>query len=163
MHDLSVRFFKSGLASHRHCLEQASKHAEARGVPPENLLNARLIADMRDLKSQTQMLCDTARKGAARLAGAEPEVWPDEETTLPELFDRIDRTVAYLDGLDEAAFEDAATREFTVEQFHVTGREYLVGFAIPNFVFHVTTAYDILRANGVELGKRDFIAAFMRG
>lgn len=165
MYELAVPLFQRGLAATRSHLQKGLDHATDRGFDPANLLRARLYPDMFDLTRQVQVATDTARRGAARLAGLEPPSVPDTEQTFDELFARLDSTTRYLAELDPRAFDDAADRELTVnlgQPFAFTGRSYLLGYALPNFLFHVTTAYDILRHNGVELGKRDFLTEFIR-
>ena len=109
------------------------------------------------------MASDSAKNAAARLAGLAPPAMPDTETSFAELRDRCSRTIDYLESLDPAALADAADREVVLSfpngmGYRFTGRDYLTGFALPNFFFHVTTAYAILRASGVSLGKPDFLA-----
>lgn len=142
-------------------LDKAAAFAEAKQIDVGVLLNARLAADMFPLTRQVQIACDLAKGMAGRLAGRELPVFEDVETTLPELKARIARTQAFVDTLEEAEFADAAQREVRIptraHEFVFAGQDYLVTWALPNFYFHVTTVYLILRHNGVELGKRDFL------
>lgn len=163
-YDLTVPFFQRGLRSLEGYLRKGAAHAEAQGYDPEALLTARLYPDMFNLIEQVQISTDLARRGSARLAGLEPASVADVERTFGALYQRIDFTLAYLSGLDPALFAEAEGRSFTVKMerpLQFTGASYLLGFAQPNFLFHLTTAYNILRHNGVPLGKRDFVAPFM--
>lgn len=127
----------------------------------ENLVEARLIADMDPLRSQIQRASDSAKGAGARLTGTEIPSYPDEEKTFPELQERIAKTIAYLKSLDPRAFEGGETRDVTINTRRMavtmSGQDYLLKFAMPNFYFHVTTAYDILRSRGVQIGKMDYI------
>lgn len=165
IYDDSVPVFLSGLAVLRDILGKGKAHAEAAGLDPAELTQARLFEDMFTLVQQVQAAADTARRGTIRIAGLEMNKVADEEATFDELLARVASTRAFLEGLDRSAFEGAEARQFTVAmggmQLPVTGRSYLMGWCIPNFFFHVATAYDILRHKGVKLGKRDFIAPFM--
>jgi len=116
---------------------------------------------MLPLPRQIQMASDGAKGAAARLAGVEIPSMADTETTFPELQARIEKTIAFLKSLDRAAFEGADAREIVMkvgpQEWKMSGQQFLTTFALPNFFFHVTTAYAILRHNGVEIGKRDFL------
>lgn len=130
--------------------------------PEAELLSARLAPDMKPLPSQYQMASDSAKNAVARLAGVEPPSMPDIESTFAELKDRCARTIDYLEGIDAAALTDAAEREVVLSfpngmGYRFAGSDYLTSFAVPNFFFHVTTAYAILRSAGVSLGKPDFL------
>lgn len=144
-------------------LDKAAAFATAKSFDVGVLLGSRLAPDMFPLTRQIQIACDMAKGMAGRLAGQALPVFEDVETTLPELKERIAKTLAYVDSLDDAAFEGAEQREVRVktraEELVFQGGDYLVGFALPNFYFHVTAVYLILRHNGVELGKRDFLGA----
>lgn len=142
-------------------LEKAAAHAEAKKIDPEVLVNARLYPDMFSLVRQVQIASDSAKGGAARLAGLEPPSYEDNEKTLPELIARAKKTVTYLETLKPAQFEGSEDRTInwktrTTERT-MQGQPYLVHHVLPNLYFHVTTAYSILRHNGVELGKMDFL------
>lgn len=142
------------------CLKKASGCAEAKGTSADDYLQFRLSPDMRPFVFQIQASCDTAKFAAARLAAVEPPKHPDEEATMHELEQRIASTVEFLDGLQEGQFEGAGEREVRLSflpGMAIKGDDYLREFAIPNFYFHVTTAYALLRLAGVGLGKRDFI------
>lgn len=148
------------LTNLEHWLDQACEYAEAREFDPERLVNARLSPDMFALVKQVQAACDAAKFTGARLSETEAPRNEDTETTLAELRERIAVTRAFLEGLDPAAFEGAGERILTLAMLRggsVTGADYLREFAIPNFYFHVSMAYAILRHNGVKLGKRTYI------
>jgi len=161
MHSMSVPVFVKTLGSLSAILDKAAAHAEAKKFDPAVLLAARLYPDMFNLTRQVQIACDFAKGSVARLAGEEPPKYEDNETTIAQLKERIERTIAFVQGFAEGRFAGAESREITLkirDQTHVyKGLPYLAHLALPNFFFHATTAYDILRHNGVELGKRDFI------
>jgi len=134
---------------------------EASGVPAADLVDARLAPDMMGLAGQIQRASDTAKGAVARLTGATPPAMPDEETTLEELKARIAKTVAFIETVPEADFEGSEGREIKFKagpyDLEFTGASYLLGFAIPNFFFHITTAYALLRMKGVAIGKMDYL------
>jgi hypothetical protein len=143
-------------------LEKAAKHAEAKKIDPAVLAGARLAPDMFPLSRQVQIASDSAKMGAARLAGVAPPAWEDNEKTLPELAERARKTAAFLGTLSPAQFEGAEEREIrwkspVVGERVMIGLPYVLHQALPNLHFHCTTAYDILRHNGVELGKMDYL------
>jgi len=143
-------------------LDKAEAFAKAKKIDAAVLLRTRLAPDMFDLTRQVQIATDQARRGAARLAGVEPPSAPDNETSIAELKDRIAKTVAFVKGLDRKALDASAEREITFplgpeKKAQMKGDDYLNHFVLPNFYFHCTTAYDILRHCGVEIGKQDFI------
>ncbi|WP_386066830.1 DUF1993 family protein [Tahibacter sp. UC22_41] len=144
-------------------LDKAAAHAAAKNFDVGVLLGSRLAPDMFPLTRQIQLASDMGKGMAARLSGQKPPSFEDVETTLDELKQRLARTAAYVESIDDAAFDGAEQREVRVptrtEEFVFGGQDYLVGFALPNFYFHVTAVYLILRHNGVELGKRDFLGA----
>jgi len=163
LHAASVAVFAQYLDALAGVLRKAEEHAAAKKIAPEVLLGLRLSPDMFALSRQVQIACDFAKNTSGRLAGAEVPKMPDEEKSFAELQERIAKTKAYVQGLPAGAFDDAATRKVTFPiagtQFEMDGADYLHTFAMPNFFFHATSAYAILRANGVELGKRDFMGA----
>ncbi|WP_428267559.1 DUF1993 domain-containing protein [Haliangium sp.] len=164
LYDITVPTLVGGLNSLQGVLDKAVAHVEAKKLDPRALLDARLYPDMFAFQRQVQVVADLARRGVDRLAGVEPASVPDEETTFTELSARLASTLDHVKGADRAAIDASVDREFTVnvgQTMTFTGRSYLLGFLLPNFLFHVTTAYDILRHNGVELGKRGFIAPFV--
>lgn len=142
-------------------LDKAATHATEHKIDPSVLLGYRLYPDMLPMIRQVQIATDHAKGCAARLAGHEPPKYEDNEASFPELAARIAKTVAYLESFKPAQFEGAEERAVTVPMrdrtLNYDGLTYLLGFALPNFYFHVTTAYDILRHCGVKIGKRDFI------
>lgn len=140
--------------------EKAAAHAAVRKYDPETLLVARLSPDQFPLLRQVLIACDTAKLGVSRLTGKPAPSHPDTEATIAELRARIDETIAYLGDFSEADFAGLDTRLITTPRWEgktLTGEEYALQHVIPNFYFHVTTAYAILRHNGVEVGKRDFL------
>jgi hypothetical protein len=163
LYAVSVPVFIKTLGNLKAVLEKAKTHALDRKIEEAALINARLYPDMFPLSRQVQIATDTARGCAARLAGVEPPSYEDNEQNFDDLAARIARTIDYMKGLDEKQFDGADTREITRPvrgQPHAfTGRNYLLQFATPNVYFHSATAYDILRHNGVPLGKADFLGA----
>ena len=144
------------------CLTKAAAFAEAKGSSPDDFVGARLSFDMRPLGFQIQSACDSAKFAAARLTGTEAPSFPDTEATLPELRERIAKTAAFLEGIEAKAFEGAESREVRLGFLPgkwIRGDDYLREFVTPNFYFHVTTAYALLRSAGVNIGKRDFISS----
>ena len=142
-------------------LEKAAAHAEAKKIDPAVFVNARLYPDMFPLSRQVQIASDSAKAGAARLAGLTPPSYEDNEKTIPELIVRATKTAAFLETLKPAQFEGSEDKTInwktrTVER-SMLGEPYLVHQVLPNLYFHVTTAYNILRHNGVELGKPDYL------
>lgn len=142
-------------------LEKGAAHAESRKIDPAVLVGGRLYPDMFPLSRQVQIASDTAKGCAARLAGKEPPKFEDNETTFEELIARCSNTVAFLETLKAADIDGSESREVTLQlrsgPLKFDGLSYLNEFVLPNFFFHVATAYDILRHNGVELGKRDYM------
>jgi hypothetical protein len=163
MHSMSVPVFAKTLGNLSAILDKAAAHAEAKKIDPAVLLAARLYPDMFPLTKQVQVACDFAKGTVARLAGEEPPKYDDTETTIEALKARIARTVDYVQGFQAARFAGAEERDVQMkirdQTLSFKGLPYLAHVALPNFFFHATTAYDILRHNGVELGKRDFIGA----
>jgi uncharacterized protein len=158
---VAVTSLTRGLKTLLLLLEKAKAHAEAAGTSPDAYVEARLFDDMLPLSGQIQRVSDTAKGAVARLTGLDAPPMADEEKTFADLQDRIVRTLAYVESVPASAFDDAETREVTVPAgtftLQFTGLDYLLEFVIPNFQFHVVTAYDILRHKGVPLGKRDFL------
>jgi uncharacterized protein len=161
----SVPVFRQLLGSLAAVLEKAETHAQERRIEPDALLQARLYPDMFPLIKQVQIATDFAKGASARLAGVEPPRYEDGERTFAELQQRISKTLGFIDSLKEADVEAGATRAIThgsgerARHFD-DGARYLTHFALPQFFFHVTTAYAILRHNGVPIGKRDFIGTY---
>ena len=161
IHQASVPVFVQGLKGLKGVLTKAAAHVEAKKLDPDALLKARLFPDMFPLLRQVQIATDFAKGCTARLAGEEVPAWDDAEASFEDLIARIDRAVAYVEGLDVARFENAEDRDITLtrrgETSVVKGLAYLQTQAQPNFFFHLTTAYAILRKNGVEIGKKDYL------
>jgi len=144
-------------------LVKAEAHCVDRKIDPNVLLTARLFPDMMNFTRNVLVTCDTAKGLAARLSQTENPSFEDNETTFNELQARIAKTIELMENVPDAAFEGAEQRDvvmkFGPEERTFTGSSYFTGFAVPNFHFHMTTAYNILRHNGVEIGKRDFLGA----
>jgi hypothetical protein len=161
MYQASAPRFANALGNLSAILDKAQAHAEAKKIDPAVLGGLRLIADMFPLARQVQVACDTAKGAVARLAGVEIPKYDDTEQTLPELKARIAKTLDFVRSIPAARIDGTEEREVVMkmrgQDVRFTGLQYLFGHAWPNFYFHLTTAYNILRANGVELGKRDFI------
>lgn len=161
MYDASVPRFAAMLRNLSAILDKAQAHADARRIDPLNFTQARLFPDMLPFTRQVQIACDTAKGAAARLAGIENPKHEDTEKTFAELKARIDRTLAFIEGVPRAKIDGSEEREVVLQQrageARYRGQQYLLGHAWPNFYFHVTTAYALLRQGGVELGKKDFI------
>ena len=163
IHQASVPVFVQGLKGLKGVLTKAAAQVEAKSWDADALLKARLYPDMFPLLRQAQIATDFAKGCCARLAGVEVPAWDDTETSFAELIARIDRAIAYVEGLDAAAFAGAEDRDITLtrrgETSVVKGLAYFQTQAQPNFFFHLTTAYAVLRHNGVEVGKRDYLGA----
>lgn len=161
MYQASVPVFIHMLKNLAAILQKGVAYAEVKKIEPTVLINSRLYPDMFALVRQIQIASDVAKGCGARLAGLEPPKFEDNETTFPELFARIDKTVAYLETLKPEQIDGSEQRTVTLQIRNRTmtflGMPFLLNFALPNFYFHVTTAYDILRHCGVEIGKQDFI------
>lgn len=161
MYQASVPQFIRMLNNLAAILDKAAAHCEARKIDPLALTQYRLYPDMFNFAKQVQTACDHARNGAARLAGQEAPRLENAERSFPELIERVRGTIAYLETFRPEQIDGAEDREVVVKRGETVntyrGQDYLVQRALPNFYFHVTTAYDILRHNGVELGKRDYI------
>ncbi len=159
--DLSVPIFVQMLTSLSALLDKAVAFAEAKKIDPKVLLESRLAPDMFPLVRQVQLATDFAKGGAGRLAGVELPKYPDVETTVEELKQRIQTCIGFVTSLDRSAIDAGADRDITLpiggNPMTFKGQAYLAHLALPNFFFHCTTAYAILRHNGVEVGKRDFI------
>jgi uncharacterized protein len=160
----SVPALLIGLGALSGLLDKAAAFAAAKKIDPSVLLNWRLAPDMFPFTRQVQIAADQAKNGSARLAGVEAPRYEDDETTLDQLKARLARTIAYLETLDLKQIDAAADREITFplgpnNKGHMKGADYLNHFVLPNFHFHLTTAYAILRHCGVEIGKRDFLGA----
>ena len=145
-------------------LDKAQAHVDAKKLDPAALTTARLYPDMFHFARQVQVACDVAKGAVARLGGVEVPKHEDTEQTIAELKARIARTVAFIETVPQAAIDASAERDITLKlgrgEYTFKGMQYLLNFALPNFHFHMTTAYNILRHNGVELVKKDYIGNF---
>lgn len=161
MYQASVPVFVQILDALSGVLDKAQGHAAAKRIDPAVLLAARLAPDMFPMSRQVQIACDFAKGATARLAGAEVPSWPDSEKTFAELQERMRRTTDFVQTFKPDEIDGSEEREVKVsvagQPVTFKGLPYLVGFVLPNFYFHATIAYAILRHNGVELGKRDFV------
>jgi hypothetical protein len=165
MHAASVPVFKQMLGSLVSILEKAETYAEERKIDPTVLLQSRLFPDMFPLVRQVQIACDFAKGVTARLAGAEVPAYDDTEQTIEQLKVRVERTIAFVDSFDASRFEGSEEREIvtrpgTPKERRFSGQDYLLTYGLPQFFFHVTTAYAVLRHNGLEIGKRDYMGAY---
>ena len=160
-HDATVPAFLQILGSLSGLLTKAEAHCKAKNIQPEVLLNARLYPDMYPLSRQVQTVCDFAMKTCARLTGNEVPSTPDTEKSFEELQQRIAKTIDYLKSIPASAIDGSEERAISFKagknEYNFTGLQYLQGFAIPNFYFHVAVAYAILRHKGVQIGKMDFL------
>ncbi len=161
MYQASAPRFANTLKNLSAIVDKAQAHADAKKIDPRVLTAARLYPDMFPLSRQVQSACDTAKGAVARLAGVEVPVHEDTEQTFEELKARIARTITFIETIQPAQVDGSEEREVVLKfrsgEVRLRGMQYLLGQALPNFYFHVTTAYDILRHNGVEVGKRDYI------
>ena len=161
MYQASAPRFANTLRNLSAILDKAQAHAEAKKLDPAALTQARLFPDMFPLVRQVQIACDTAKGAVARLAGLEIPKHEDTEQTFAELKARIAKTLDFVESAKPSQLDGAEEKEITLKMragdVKYKGLQYLLGHAYPNFYFHVTTAYNILRHNGVELGKRDYI------
>ena len=161
IYDQLVPVFTQMLESLDKVLSKAEADAAARKIDPQVFVNGRLAPDMLPLVRQVQIMTDQAKGGASRLAGQESPKWADDEATFADLHARVAKTIAHLKSFKPAQFDGAETRaielKFPNATFNFTGKDYFLKFVVPNFYFHYTTAYAILRHNGVQIGKADFI------
>lgn len=161
MHQASAPVFIQGLRGLATVLRKAAAHAEARGFDPAALLQARLYPDMFPLTRQVQICADFAKGAIARLAGEDPPAWADDEVSFDDLIARVEKTAAYVGEFATARIDGSEDRDITLVRRGVSsvvrGQPYLLEQAMPNFYFHLTTAYAILRHNGVEVGKKDYL------
>ena len=164
MHQASVPVFIHALRNLDALLDKAEAHVAAKKIEPSVLLGWRLAPDMRPLTSQIQLASDNSKGPAARLAGIERPAFEDNESTFADLHARIAKTIAFLESIDAAKLDGAESRTVVLtvrgEELRFRGDAYLLHFALPNFFFHVTTAYAILRHAGVEIGKLDYLGPF---
>ena len=163
MYSASVPVFRNMLGNLSHFLDKAQAHAETRKFDPQVLVDDRLAPDMLPLRKQVQIACDAAKNGLARLSGVEAPKFEDNEATLAELKERIRKTLDFLDSVPRGKVDGCEDKDITFPAGRdvtrtLKGEAYLLNVALPNLFFHVTTAYAILRHNGVELGKGDYLA-----
>ena len=160
-YDATVPAFLQILNSLSGLLTKAEAHCEAKKIQPDVLFNARLFPDMLPLSKQVQLVCDFAAKGCARLTQSDVPAVPDTEKTFAELKARLARTIEYVKTFKPEQFEGGDTKDVTFpvgpNSMTLKGQQFLNGFAFPNFYFHAATTHGILRHNGVEVGKRDFL------
>lgn len=161
MYQASIPVFIRMLGNLSAILEKAAAYAAAKKIEPSVLINSRLAPDMRPLSFQVQIASDMAKGCAARLAGIDPPSMADTESTFPELQERIKKTIDFLQTVTAAQVDGSEEREVVLKmrgsEMQFKGQPYLLGFVLPNFYFHVTTAYAILRHNGLDIGKADFL------
>lgn len=165
MYTNSVPVLKQMLTALRAILVRANAHAVAKSIEPSALLQARLFPDMFALVKQVQIAADFARGISARLAGVEIPAYEGKEQSFADLDALLDQTLVFLDGLNAAQFEGTETKEVvlrpgTPKEKKLSGQVYLSNYGLPQFFFHVTTSYAILRHNGLEIGKRDYMGAY---
>lgn len=165
MYSHSVPVFKQLLTALRTILKQASAHATSRSMHPNALLQARLYPDMFPLLKQVQIAADFARGVSARLSGTEVPVYEGKEQSFDDLDALLAQTLAFLEGLDSGKFAGSEAKEIvlrpgTPKEKKLSGQAYLANYGLPQFLFHVTTAYAILRHNGLPIGKKDFMGVY---
>ena len=164
MYQASAPRFVNTLKNLSLLLDKAQAHAEAKKIEPAALTGFRLFPDMFPLARQVQIACDTAKGAVARLAGVEIPKHEDTEQTFAELKARIAKTIEFIDSVKPAQIDGSEAKEIVMKlrsgEVKLEGLQYLMAFATPNFYFHATTVYNILRHNGVEIGKRDFLGKY---
>jgi hypothetical protein len=161
IYDASIPTMIATLQNLSKIVDKAVTQAKQKDLPLQSLLDARLAPDMHPFTRQIQIASDSAKGAAARLAGVEPPSFPDTETTFPELQARIAKTIDFLKSVDSSKLAGAEDRNVELKTpnrtFNLTGAQFITGFALPNFFFHVTTAYGLLRHKGIEIGKMDYL------
>lgn len=164
MFQVSVPAFLRALSVLSALLDKGEEHAAAHGIVPDVLLGARLAEDMMPLTAQIQRVSDTAKFCVARLCGIDAPQFDDDEASFQQLRERIASTVAFIKSVNDKQFAGSEACDITLTfgafSQTFTGQDYLLTFVLPNFYFHVTTAYDILRAQGVKIGKLDYLGKF---
>lgn len=158
--ELTIPQFQKTLTNLKSILTKAQAFADQKKINSEVLLQARLAPDQFNFLKQVQIVCDTAKLCASRLTGKEAPFHDDAEKSLPDLINRIDSVITYLNSFNSADFEKSETIKVTQPRWEnkwLSGKDFVIHHAIPNFYFHVTTAYSILRHNGVEIGKKDYL------
>ena len=163
MYAMSHDVFKKALTQLLHVMEKGVANAKARNFDTSVLVGARLAPDMLPFVKQIQLTSDFAKNSMARLAGVDPPKFEDNETTMDELFARVKKTLDYIDSIPAAAFDGSETRDIKIplrdRTVEFKGLDFLQKWALPNFFFHHVTAYNLLRHNGVDIGKKDFLGA----
>lgn len=163
MYQASIPQFTKMLTNLSNILKKGEEFAGAKGMDSTVLIEGRLAPDMFPLPKQIQIACDQVKNGVARLAGVEPPKFEDNETTFAQLQDRIAKTIAFANSLKPVQIDGTEAKEikFSIKEwgFEFVGEQYLLTWIIPNFYFHITTAYAILRHNGVEVGKMDYLGS----
>ena len=154
--------FKTGLTNLAHCLNKAAANAEKRGFSPDAFVSLRLAPDMLPFASQIRIACDSAKNGTARVCGLEAPKFADDETTFIQLQERINKTLVWLESVPPGAFDGREAQDITFPSGKnktktMSGEAYLKHYALPNFYFHMVTAYSLLRFGGVDLGKTDYL------
>jgi hypothetical protein len=160
MYEITVPFFVKALRNLSHILDKGAQLAEAKKFEMEILLNSRLAPDQFNLIRQVQIACDTAKLAVARVTGKEAPAFEDNEKSLQELKARIEKTIHYLNEISPEDFNGAENKRVSHPRWEgkwLTGTEFIHHHAIPNLYFHITTAYSILRHNGADLGKKDYL------
>ena len=163
MYQASVPAMLHTLSALSAILDKAEAHCAAKKIDPAVMLGARLYPDMFTMTRQVQIVCDFAKGASARLAGMDVPSWPDNEATFADVKARIAKTTGFVKAIKPASIDGSEGRDISLkvggQEMAFKGQDYLTGFVLPNFYFHAATAYGILRHNGVELGKRDFLGA----
>ena len=161
MYQASVPRFVNILGNLSNILDKAQAYADAKKLAPDTLTTYRLFPDMLPMTKQIQIACDAAKGVVARLAGIEIPVYEDNETTLADLKARVAKTIAFLQAVKPEQIDGTEDKDIVTKrgdkETHYKGMQFLLGHAVPNFYFHVATAYNILHHNGVEIGKRDYL------
>ncbi|MFZ9181209.1 MAG: DUF1993 domain-containing protein [Rickettsiales bacterium] len=161
IYEISVPVYIKNLENFSNILKKTQTHLKNKKIDEQVLVNARLFADMLPLSKQIQIACDFAKASCARLASVEIPSFPDNEKTFDEFLERIEKTIKFLKTFKAEDFASSAEKKISYSahgmDFNFIGRDYLLNFALPNFYFHFVTAYSILRNQGVELGKADYI------
>ena len=161
MYQASIPQFRKMLGNLSTILTKAEEHVAAKGIDGKVLVEGRLFPDMFPLAKQVQIACDQVKNGMARLASIDPPKFDDSEATLAQLKERIAKTIAFIDAIKPEQVDGTEAKEikFSIKEwnFEFVGEQYVLTWIIPNFYFHVTTAYNILRHNGLEIGKSDYL------
>jgi uncharacterized protein len=163
MYDASIPVFVRLLGNLSLILAKAASYAEAKKIEPSVLVNARLAPDMLPLSRQIQIASDVAKGCAARLAGIEVPIYPDDEVSIRDLQLRLEKTIHFIQEVSPAAINGSEQREISFkmggQNIALQGQPYLLDLVLPNFYFHITTAYAILRHNGLDIGKKDYLGS----